>query len=248
MNATLFCHVAGDLPQPAAGRDYEIAIRCPEFTSVCPKTGLPDFGEIRITYTPDAALHRAEIVEVLPGGVPDEGDLLRGGHEPDPRRSRRGLRAAADDGRGRLHRPRRDFDGGHGDVRSKRAGSGSRKPVAEAGSGTSGTCTGFRSRGRSTCTRSIRVTSRRWSRNTSARRTRRGLREIRLIHGRGKGIQRGIVQSALEKNPLVESFYDAPESHLGATVAVLKRRGWRSGIGDRFRGSSSFVLLSEDDR
>ena len=38
-------------PQP--GRDYEIAIRCPEFTSVCPKTGLPDFGEIRITYVPD---------------------------------------------------------------------------------------------------------------------------------------------------------------------------------------------------
>jgi len=34
-------------------RDYEIDIRCPEFTSVCPKTGLPDFGEIRITYVPD---------------------------------------------------------------------------------------------------------------------------------------------------------------------------------------------------
>ena len=48
-----------------------------------------------------------------------------------------------------------------------------------------------------------------------------GLREIRLIHGRGKGVQRGIVQSALEKNPLVKSFHDAPESHLGATVAVL---------------------------
>ena len=40
-------------PNPAPGRDYEIAIRCPEFTSVCPKTGLPDFGEIRVTYTPD---------------------------------------------------------------------------------------------------------------------------------------------------------------------------------------------------
>jgi 7-cyano-7-deazaguanine reductase len=39
-------------PNPQPGRDYEIAIRCPEFTSVCPKTGLPDFGEIRITYTP----------------------------------------------------------------------------------------------------------------------------------------------------------------------------------------------------
>ena len=49
-----------------------------------------------------------------------------------------------------------------------------------------------------------------------------GLREIRLIHGRGKGIQRGIVQAALDKHPLVVEFYDAPESHLGATIALLK--------------------------
>ena len=40
-------------PNPRPERDYEIAISCPEFTSICPKTGLPDFGEIRITYTPD---------------------------------------------------------------------------------------------------------------------------------------------------------------------------------------------------
>ena len=40
-------------PNPGPGRDYEIKIRCPEFTSVCPKTGLPDFGEIIITYIPD---------------------------------------------------------------------------------------------------------------------------------------------------------------------------------------------------
>src|SRR6185503_1099487 len=40
-------------PNPEPKRDYEIKIRCPEFTSVCPKTGLPDFGEIIITYTPD---------------------------------------------------------------------------------------------------------------------------------------------------------------------------------------------------
>jgi 7-cyano-7-deazaguanine reductase len=40
-------------PNPRPERDYEIAIRCPEFTSVCPKTGRPDFGEIRITYVPD---------------------------------------------------------------------------------------------------------------------------------------------------------------------------------------------------
>ena len=39
-------------PNPRPEREYEILIRCPEFTSVCPKTGLPDFGEIRITYVP----------------------------------------------------------------------------------------------------------------------------------------------------------------------------------------------------
>jgi 7-cyano-7-deazaguanine reductase len=41
-------------PNPRPERDYEIAIQCTEFTSVCPKTGLPDFGEIRIAYVPDA--------------------------------------------------------------------------------------------------------------------------------------------------------------------------------------------------
>ncbi len=40
-------------PNPRPERDYEIVIRCPEFTSVCPKTGLPDFGEITVTYKPD---------------------------------------------------------------------------------------------------------------------------------------------------------------------------------------------------
>ena len=40
-------------PNPRPGREFEIAIDCPEFTSVCPKTGLPDFGTIRITYVPD---------------------------------------------------------------------------------------------------------------------------------------------------------------------------------------------------
>jgi 7-cyano-7-deazaguanine reductase len=42
-------------PNPRPERDYEIAIDCPEFTSMCPKTGLPDFGTIRIRYTPEAA-------------------------------------------------------------------------------------------------------------------------------------------------------------------------------------------------
>jgi DNA-nicking Smr family endonuclease len=48
-----------------------------------------------------------------------------------------------------------------------------------------------------------------------------GLREVRLIHGRGRGVQRGRVQATLERHPLVVEFWDAPESHLGATVARL---------------------------
>ena len=51
-----------------------------------------------------------------------------------------------------------------------------------------------------------------------------GLREVRIIHGRGKGVQRRIVQSALRKNPLVESCHDAPPERggWGATVAVIR--------------------------
>jgi 7-cyano-7-deazaguanine reductase len=42
-----------DNPRPE--RDYRITIRCPEFTSVCPKTGQPDFGEITIEYCPEGS-------------------------------------------------------------------------------------------------------------------------------------------------------------------------------------------------
>lgn len=38
---------------PNQKRNYTISINCPEFTSVCPKTGLPDFGTITINYIPD---------------------------------------------------------------------------------------------------------------------------------------------------------------------------------------------------
>ena len=40
-----------DNPRP--GREYSIKISCPEFTSLCPKTGQPDFGTITIEYCPD---------------------------------------------------------------------------------------------------------------------------------------------------------------------------------------------------
>lgn len=48
-----------------------------------------------------------------------------------------------------------------------------------------------------------------------------GLSEVRLVHGRGRGVQRGIVQSTLERHPYVVEFWDDPVSHLGATVAHL---------------------------
>jgi 7-cyano-7-deazaguanine reductase len=35
-------------------RDYTVEIRCPEFTSVCPKTGQPDFGVLTFVYSPAA--------------------------------------------------------------------------------------------------------------------------------------------------------------------------------------------------
>ena len=41
-------------PNPRPERDFEIAIECPEFTSMCPMTGLPDFGVVRIRYVPEA--------------------------------------------------------------------------------------------------------------------------------------------------------------------------------------------------
>lgn len=48
-----------------------------------------------------------------------------------------------------------------------------------------------------------------------------GLREVRVIHGRGRGVQRGIVQAALERHPRVLEFRDDTSSHLGATLARL---------------------------
>ena len=51
-----------------------------------------------------------------------------------------------------------------------------------------------------------------------------GLAEVRLVHGRGRGVQRGIVQSTLDRHPLVAEFWDDTASHLGATIARLKTR------------------------
>jgi DNA-nicking Smr family endonuclease len=53
----------------------------------------------------------------------------------------------------------------------------------------------------------------------------KGFKEIRIIHGKGKGVQMNIVHSFLKKNPLIESFRLAPHEagSWGATIAVLKK-------------------------
>jgi DNA-nicking Smr family endonuclease len=50
----------------------------------------------------------------------------------------------------------------------------------------------------------------------------RGLTEVRLVHGRGRGVQRGAVQAALEQHARVLEFWDDPAAHLGATIARLR--------------------------
>jgi DNA-nicking Smr family endonuclease len=49
-----------------------------------------------------------------------------------------------------------------------------------------------------------------------------GFREVRIVHGRGRGVQRGIVQAAIDRHPLVEEFRDDTASHLGATLVRLR--------------------------
>jgi DNA-nicking Smr family endonuclease len=48
----------------------------------------------------------------------------------------------------------------------------------------------------------------------------RGFREVRIIHGRGIGVQREIVRSILSKHPSVVSFRDLPDR--GSTMVELK--------------------------
>lgn len=50
-----------------------------------------------------------------------------------------------------------------------------------------------------------------------------GLTEVRIVHGRGRGVQRRIVHAVLARHSSVVYFSDAADAHLGATVARLRR-------------------------
>jgi 7-cyano-7-deazaguanine reductase len=60
-------------PNPAPGREYEIRFECPEFTCICPRTGQPDFGTIRIRYTPDELCVELKSLKLYLWSFRDEG-------------------------------------------------------------------------------------------------------------------------------------------------------------------------------
>ena len=208
-------------PNPRPERDYEIAINCPEFTSVCPKTGLPDFGEIRITYVPDARCVELKSLKYYMIEFRNRGIFYE--HVTNQILDDLVARAPAapHDRRRRLLRARRHQDGGHGDVQQDLKyrnlestdciGMLPGMPIRDSHRSAS-----------SISTRSRPATSRRSSRSTSTAAAAAGLSEVRLVHGRGRGVQRGIVQAALERHPRVVEFWDDPDAHLGATIARLR--------------------------
>jgi len=52
-----------------------------------------------------------------------------------------------------------------------------------------------------------------------------GLREVRLIHGRGTGAQRAAVRALLSRHPAVEAFADAPPERGGWGATLVRLRG-----------------------
>ena len=100
-------------PNPALGRDYTIEIVCPEFTSVCPKTGQPDFGTITYSYTPDKSCVELKSLEAVPARLPQPRHLLRGGDQPTARRLRPGLLPETVPRHWGVHSAGRNYDDGH---------------------------------------------------------------------------------------------------------------------------------------
>jgi 7-cyano-7-deazaguanine reductase len=60
-------------PNPHPGRDYLVHIRVPEFTCLCPKTGQPDFAELKLEYIPDERCVELKALKLYVWSFRDEG-------------------------------------------------------------------------------------------------------------------------------------------------------------------------------
>ena len=67
-------------PNPRPQREYEIKFVFPEFTSVCPITGQPDFATITIVYVPNRLCVEMKSLEALFLRLSQQGDFLRSGY------------------------------------------------------------------------------------------------------------------------------------------------------------------------
>ena len=62
-------------PNKHPGNDYMVTFNCPEFTSLCPKTGQPDFAEIKINYIPDGFLVESKSLKLYLFSFRNHGDF-----------------------------------------------------------------------------------------------------------------------------------------------------------------------------
>ena len=94
-----------DLAQPVPG--YEIEIVIPEFTSVCPKTGLPDFGKLTLRYMPDKLCLELKSLKMYMLAYRNLGIFHENVVNRVSARYREGLQARERDGGRRVHAARR---------------------------------------------------------------------------------------------------------------------------------------------
>ena len=178
-------------PNPQPSRDYEIAIRCPEFTSVCPKTGLPDFGEIRVTYVPDRLCIELKALKYYLVEFRNKGIF----YENVTNQILDDLVAAC--------QPRRmtvvgDFSV-RGGIKTEVTARYDKSPHARNRAKSGPVPDSHRRHPRPPRFRPARHPFR--GRRISQRSHAAGFAEVRLIHGRGMGVQRGIVQQSARTAP-----------------------------------------------
>lgn len=58
-------------PNKHPGRDYFVKFNCPEFTSLCPITGQPDFATLYISYVPTERMVESKSLEAIPVQLPE---------------------------------------------------------------------------------------------------------------------------------------------------------------------------------